>query len=213
MRDSMYHSNYCSRGRSGEGEFSVPSSTMTQGVKGSMCTRMWIFLFAIYVGLFSPSNASSRSAEEQHGFWLSPNLRLVKPDFVDRQIFTGLTDDQRDTLLSIRLIEGTTTYLMTYYGSYGNENIWSTDPPTRESEGGSIGCSTFSARMSVGPIRSSRRALTSATLPRGESLSTPLARKTGHTDLHCPHRTQGINSRERASGVMSDDLSSTIAGC
>jgi hypothetical protein len=86
-----------------------------------------------------------------HDFTISPNTKLVKPDFVDLQILDGLTEDQIRTLQSIRLIEGTTTYMMTYYGSYGTEdNIPKETDDLPFDQERRISCSTFSASTPQG---------------------------------------------------------------
>ena len=86
-----------------------------------------------------------------HSVTISPNTRLIKPDFVDHQILDGLSEDQKKTLQSIRLIEGTTTYMMTYYGSYGTEDDIQSeidDVPFDQEQ--RISCSTFSAATPSG---------------------------------------------------------------
>jgi len=150
MKDRRHGSVRGMHGKGGEEAVSQPSFSGEWNTNGRIVTGMRLVLCIVSLLMLPPSTTPAWSAEEHHGFWLSPNLRLVKPAFVDQQDFTGLTEDQRNTLLSIRLIEGTTTYMMTYYGSYGDEEAWSTATAGREPDSERIHCSTFSARTSGG---------------------------------------------------------------
>jgi len=97
------------------------------------------------------SESSSRIKRTFHSVTISPNTSLIKPDFVDHQILDGLSDDQIRTLQSIRLIEGTTTYMMTYYGSYGTvDDIAAQDFDIPFEQDQRISCSTFSAATPSG---------------------------------------------------------------
>jgi hypothetical protein len=116
--------------------------------------RTIFFAAMIFFVLFTVSfyaEAGCRAASDENdkepflAFAISPNTTLVKPDFVDNQILDGLTEDQRKTLLSIRLIDGTTTYFMKYYGSYVPEGFEELLGPQPQTSGPPLSCSTFSA--------------------------------------------------------------------
>jgi hypothetical protein len=121
----------------------------------SVCSAIVASLVLFSVASYSQDNSTYRAVPRVkrilHDFTISPNTRLVKPDFVDQQIFDGLTDDQVRTLQSIRLIEGTTTYFMTYYGSHGTVNdLFQEIDEVPFEQDQRISCSTFSASTPAG---------------------------------------------------------------
>lgn len=118
-----------------------------------------IFVFVLSLFFVADSFADGRAITSSpvnddglfHSVTISPNVRLVTPEFVGNQILDGLTEDQKRTLLSIKMIEGTSTYVMTYYGSYGSEDdieenldAWPQLSQPR------LSCSTFSASTPSG---------------------------------------------------------------
>jgi hypothetical protein len=56
------------------------------------------------------------TARDFHGYTLSSNMDLVKPDWVYCQELDDLTEDQQKTLLSIWQVRDSNLLLMTYYG-------------------------------------------------------------------------------------------------
>jgi hypothetical protein len=122
---------------------------------GSILCAIVVFstLFAVVSNAEDGSNPGARSRLKRtfNGITISPNTKLIKPDFVDEQVFDGLSEDQIKTLQSIRLIEGSRTYVMTYYGSYGTADDITAHPyeaPFEQDQ--RISCSTFSAATPQG---------------------------------------------------------------
>ena len=73
----------------------------------------------------APVGAEDEEYELFHGCRLSSTAGIVRPDWVDRQVVADLSEDERRTLLSIRQIEGTLVFLLTYYGDYISDPVWS----------------------------------------------------------------------------------------
>jgi hypothetical protein len=91
------------------------------------------------------------TARDFHGYTLSPNMDLVKPDWVYCQELDDLTEDQQRTLLSIWQVRDTNLFLMTYYGdipAYDDtswQTIIGTSAPTAGAAPAPRACSAFSA--------------------------------------------------------------------
>jgi hypothetical protein len=91
------------------------------------------------------------TARDFHGYTLSPNMDLVKPDWVYCQELDDLTEDQQKTLLSIWQVRGSNLFLMTYYGdipAYDDtswEDVVGSSAQTPDAAPTPQGCSAFSA--------------------------------------------------------------------
>jgi hypothetical protein len=89
------------------------------------------------------------TARDFHGYALSPNVDLVKPDWVYCQQLDDLTEDQQKTLLSIWQVRDSNVFLMTYYGeipAYDDTTWEDFIGSTADAAPTPLACSAFSAR-------------------------------------------------------------------
>lgn len=98
------------------------------------------------------------STRDFHGYTLSPNMDLVKPDWVYCQQLDGLSEEQQRTLLSIWQVRDTNLFLMTYYGDmppYDDtswEDLVGSAAPGVDAGPNAEACSAFSAANAAGEL-------------------------------------------------------------